>query len=443
MPRGGSAPNSGSVVVIDCRTGDILAMVSMPAYDPNSFSDGISQHRMADAVGGRPRAADQQGRCRGSIRRARRSSRWTRWRCSTPGSIRRRRVDCSGRDAGRHRRVPLPQAARPRRASIMKRAIAQSCDIYFYEMVARASAIDAIAPIARDAGPRRRSSTCRSPAQRYGTVPDSAWKLQQVQAGVDGRRHAQRVDRPGLCARQPAPAGGDGGADRVGPAADPAPARRARSAPTRRALPLPRRASRDRPRCDERRWSTAAAPAGAARLQVPGVDARRQDRHRAGPPDHHGRAAQRRAQQRASCRSSCATTACSSASRRSTTRATPPAIVIEHRPYRSATSTAAIGRDIMTYLFDRERALKSAGRARADAGAAISRTRMAARGGRLSRRPRAHAGRLAAKTDAAAPADAPAVEAATDRANHAAGSARRRRSDRQYRGRGRHDRAPE
>ena len=28
---------SGSCVVLDCLTGDILCMASMPAYDPNSF----------------------------------------------------------------------------------------------------------------------------------------------------------------------------------------------------------------------------------------------------------------------------------------------------------------------------------------------------------------------------------------------------------------------
>jgi len=34
---------SGACTVLDCQTGDILCMASMPAYDPNSFSDGIGQ----------------------------------------------------------------------------------------------------------------------------------------------------------------------------------------------------------------------------------------------------------------------------------------------------------------------------------------------------------------------------------------------------------------
>src|SRR5690606_14106586 len=36
-------PESGSVVVMDCQTGDLLCMASMPSFDPNSFSDGIGR----------------------------------------------------------------------------------------------------------------------------------------------------------------------------------------------------------------------------------------------------------------------------------------------------------------------------------------------------------------------------------------------------------------
>lgn len=34
-------PESASVCVLDCKQGDILAMASMPSFDPNSFSEGI------------------------------------------------------------------------------------------------------------------------------------------------------------------------------------------------------------------------------------------------------------------------------------------------------------------------------------------------------------------------------------------------------------------
>jgi penicillin-binding protein 2 len=59
----------------------------------------------------------------------------------------------------------------------MHRAIQQSCDVYFYTM-GRRIGIDKFAPMARATGLGERFDL-PYPAQRYGTVPDSAWKLRR------------------------------------------------------------------------------------------------------------------------------------------------------------------------------------------------------------------------------------------------------------------------
>lgn len=47
--EGGPAPEArGSVVVVDPRNGEVLALVSRPAYDPNEFAEGLSNARWAD-----------------------------------------------------------------------------------------------------------------------------------------------------------------------------------------------------------------------------------------------------------------------------------------------------------------------------------------------------------------------------------------------------------
>lgn len=170
--------NSGSVVVIDTLTGDILAMVSMPAYDPNSFSDGISHFEwkmlsendhvplMNKVLQGlyppgstvKPMNAlallqagvspDAHVNCSGSMRLG--NGTFHCWKRGGHGAI------------------------------DMKRAIMQSCDIYFYQMV-RDVGYDRIAPMARALGFGQRFDLPFS-TQRYGTMPDSAWKRRKYKA---------------------------------------------------------------------------------------------------------------------------------------------------------------------------------------------------------------------------------------------------------------------
>ncbi len=167
--------NSGSAVVIDVSNGDILAMVSMPAYDPNSFSDGISQSEW------KMLSEDDHVPLMNKVLQG----------LYPPGSTVKpmnglalmhagvdpsMRVNCSGAlRVGNgvfhcHKRRghgPLD----------LKNAIMQSCDIYFYEMVRRVG-YDAVAPIARAMGLGQKFDLPFS-TQRYGTVPDSAWKLKR------------------------------------------------------------------------------------------------------------------------------------------------------------------------------------------------------------------------------------------------------------------------
>ena len=166
-------PNSGAAVVIDVTTGGILAMVSMPAYDPNIFSAGISR-----AEWGMLSSDDHLPLMNKSVQGL-----------YPPGSTVKpmvalallqagfdpaERVNCSGQyrvgngffHCWRHQgHGPVD----------MHRAIQQSCDVYFYTM-GRRLGIDRLAPMARALGLGERFDLPLT-SQRYGTVPDTRWKL--------------------------------------------------------------------------------------------------------------------------------------------------------------------------------------------------------------------------------------------------------------------------
>lgn len=169
------ADNSGSIVVLDCLTGDVLAMVSMPGYDPNSFSDGIGQSEWKMLSGDDhvplmnkvlqglyPPGSTVKPMHALAILRAGVSPQAT-VHCSGALQVGRRAFHCHSRRG--HGTVN------------MERAVAQSCDIYFYSM-ARELGYDAFAPTVRAMGLGAKYDLPYT-SQRYGTVPDSAWKLKK------------------------------------------------------------------------------------------------------------------------------------------------------------------------------------------------------------------------------------------------------------------------
>ena len=169
------ATNSGSAVVMDCRTGEILAMVSMPAYDPNSFSDGIS-HLEWNMLSENDHVPLMNKVTQGLYPPGSTVKPMNGLALLQAGVGAEERVVCTGAirlgTSVFHCHKPGGHGALD-----LKGAIAQSCDIYFYEM-ARRLGYDRIAPTARTLGLGQRFAL-PLPAQRYGTVPDSAWKLRR------------------------------------------------------------------------------------------------------------------------------------------------------------------------------------------------------------------------------------------------------------------------
>ncbi len=163
--------NSGCVVVLDCLTGDILAMPSMPAYDPNSFSDGIS-HAEWNALSKDDHLPLVNKVLQGLYPPGSTVKPMMSLALLQAGIDPEARVNCSG--AYRVGNAVFHCAKRGGHGPIaMHEAIIKSCDIYYYHM-GRMAGVDALAPVARGFGLGKQYDL-PMPSQRYGTVPDPAW----------------------------------------------------------------------------------------------------------------------------------------------------------------------------------------------------------------------------------------------------------------------------
>jgi penicillin-binding protein 2 len=169
-----AAEPSASAVVLDVRTGEILALASVPTFDPGAFVDGITPETWRAWLGD-PRAPLVNKAIAGQY---------------PPGSTFKmivalaaleagvvgpdHEVTCAGFiHLGAHRFHCWRSGGHGKLKLVD--GIAQSCDIYFYDL-ARKVGIDAIAAMARRFGLGERLGV-DLPGERPGLVPDRAWKL--------------------------------------------------------------------------------------------------------------------------------------------------------------------------------------------------------------------------------------------------------------------------
>ena len=164
---------SGAAVVVDIENGDVLAMVSTPAFDPNGFVNGISGADYA-LLRDDPRAP-LYPRAHGGV--------------YPPGSTFKMVVATAALEAGVIKpedRIRCPGHyrfgnrtwhcwKRPGHGAMnMHDAIKQSCDVYFYE-IARRAGVEKIAEVSRKFG-FGHTWVLGMTGARGGLVPDPEWK---------------------------------------------------------------------------------------------------------------------------------------------------------------------------------------------------------------------------------------------------------------------------
>ncbi len=169
--------HSASAVVMDVHSGEVLALVSTPAFDPNAFNTGLSQaqweslvsnskapltnkavtgqyapgstFKMAVALAALEKGAitpDMKVHCSGVTKLG--NSEFHCWKRGGHGS-----VDLQG-------------------------ALEHSCDVYFYE-AARRTGIDRIGAMARRLG-MGEALGLDLPGEKNGLIPSNAWKMGAV-----------------------------------------------------------------------------------------------------------------------------------------------------------------------------------------------------------------------------------------------------------------------
>lgn len=177
-------PESGSVVVMDVETGEVIVSASAPTYDPNKFDPGISASDW-QMLSNHPRNPLINKAISGQY---------------PPGSTFKMMVALAALEAGVITSKTKSFCSGHIEVGDMKfhcwkklghgsvnviDAIAQSCDVFFYE-IALKTGINKIAKISREFG-LGLPTGLNLPGEKGGLIPDRDWKL----------REKQKVWRPG------------------------------------------------------------------------------------------------------------------------------------------------------------------------------------------------------------------------------------------------------
>ncbi|MBT6506620.1 MAG: penicillin-binding protein 2, partial [Marinovum sp.] len=166
--------NSASAVVIDCTTGDILAIASSPGYDPNKFVRGISLNDYAEL-----RDNERRPLASKSVQDA-----------YPPGSTFKMITALAALEAG----VISPKDTVMCRGHLevserkfhcwkggghgnvnLEKSLRESCDVYYYELALKVG-IEKISQMAKTFGIGVRHDVPLS-AESKGLAPDKRWKL--------------------------------------------------------------------------------------------------------------------------------------------------------------------------------------------------------------------------------------------------------------------------
>lgn len=167
---------SGSVVVMDILTGEILSLVSSPSYNTNLFVNGISKKNW-NALQKSPYRALTNKAIHGLYE---------------PGSTFKMAVLLAGLESGRvdpnfqtfcrgyievanHRFHCVCRGGHG--VVDLRRALQVSCDVYFYE-IAQKIGVEILTKMARNLGFGAKTGI-EMPAERAGLVPSKLWKLER------------------------------------------------------------------------------------------------------------------------------------------------------------------------------------------------------------------------------------------------------------------------